>query len=327
MDKRLNTIMNLYGYKTNVTDFFETNSYKKLREVMLDNLPFGDLRRFSFDFYPLSEVLSSGKYVIDKHFGNLDLRVKYAKGDEFETRLVAMFGTNPKPDKYDDIIDFINNQIDLINVTAIPVSLNTNSDITGGYTSTSYFYGIDQMNEDYYKKLPVCIKGISLEGACNENVKCTYVHEMAHALINRHKYNINNYLNTETFSIFMEKVAAEDIDSSGELLDMKSFYRIIQSKNNMLDMEIRKFNEMDYTDILEDQKYIISTLHATALFQTYLKGSNKIKKEINSSLGKVIMGIDTLEEVLDHYDATLDRGTNIMKRQIKRYQTEIEKRR
>lgn len=326
MDKSFNTMMNLYGYETNVTDFFGTSSYKKLREVMLDNLPFGDLRRFDFDFYPLNEVKSSGKYVIDKHFGNLDLRVKSAKGDEFETRLVAMFGPNPKPDKYDDIIDFINNQIDFVRVTDIPVLLNT-ANTSGGFTSTTYFYGIDQMNEEYYKKLPVCIKNITLEGACNENIKCIYVHEMAHALINRHKYNIKNYLNTEAFSIFMEKVAASDIDPSGDLLDMKSFYRIILNKHNMLDMEIRKFNEVNYYDILEDEKYIISTLYATALFDTYLKGSNKLKKEIDSSLGKVIMGEDILENVLEYYDASLDRGSNIMKRQIKRYQSEIERRR
>lgn len=327
MDKKINCLMNLYGYEKNSTAYFDTNSYKKLREVMLNNLPYGDFRRFSFDFYPISEVLSSGKYVIDKHFGSLDLRVKYSKGDEFGTKLVAIFGPNPKPDKYDDIIDFINNQIDLIKVTDIPVSLNTSSNITTGYTSVTYFYEINQMNEKYFKKLPTCTRNISLEGMSNENLKTIYVHEMAHALINRHKNNVKNYLNAEAFSIFMEKVASRDIDPSGDLLDMKSFYRIVQCKHNMLDMEIRKFNETNYTDTLEYEKYIVSTLHATALFDTYSKGSNRLKKEIDSSLGRVITGESVLEDVLHHYEADLDRGANIMKRQIKKYQKEIEKRR
>lgn len=323
MNKQLNTIMNLYGYESYDTDYFETNDYKGLREEMLNNLPYGNLRRFNFKNYPLSDIVSAGKFVIDKHFGNLDLRVKYSNGDDFESRLIALFGPNSDPSKNDDIISYIENQIELVRVTDIPIHLNTNCDIPNGYTCVTYFYEIDKMNEDYFKKLPICTKEIGIEGMCNENIKCMYVHEMAHALINRHKKNIKNLLNTETFSIFMERVAANDLDSSGDLLDMKMFYRIVQCKNDMLHMELKKFNEKPFIELLENQRYLISTLLATSLFDTYFKGSNRLKKEIDFELGKVISGEAILEDVLDNYEASLDNGTKIMKRQIKKYQKEI----
>lgn len=320
----IKTKMFVDGYKTYETDYFNSASYRSLRTVMLEHLPLGDVERFHFDYTTKSEVISSGRFVIDKHFGTHDLRVRYSDGAEMESRLVAIFGPHPKPDKYDEIIGYINNQINLVRVTDIPVYLNCNHQ-TNGYVCTTFFYGNKDMEEEYFKKLPNCIGEIGLEGSCTDNTKCMYVHEMAHALINRHKGNIYNLLNREVFSIFMEKVAARDLDESGDLLDLKNFYRIIQNKHNMLDKEITEFNEGSLKRILENKMYIISTLYATALFDTYSKGSKKIQKEIDLSLGKVITGEDVLEDVLEHYEATLERGTRTMKRHIKRYHSEIEK--
>lgn len=319
------TLMLVEGFESYETNFFDSTSYKNLREYMLEYLPYGNMDRFHFDYVPKSEVISAGKFVIDKHFSNLDLKVRYTKGDDMESRLIAIFGPKPSPDKYDEIIDYIDNQIDLVKVTDIPINLNCTG-YTNGYVNTTYFYGIKDMKEEYYRKLPSCIKEIGLEGNCTDNTKCMYVHEMAHALINRHKGNIINLLNNEVFSIFMEKVAAEDLDESGELLDLKNFYRIIQTKYEILEREITEFQERNFRILLENEMYIISTLRATALFQTYTKGSKNLKREIESSLGKVTMDEDTLENVLKHYEASLDRGSRIMKRQIKSYHSKIGRR-
>lgn len=322
--KDIKTFMLIDGYKTYETDYFNSNSYKSLRNIMLECLPYGDMGRFHFDYISKSEVISSGKYVIDKHFCNLDLRVRYSRDDDMKSRLMALFGSNPKPDKYEEIINYVNNQIDLVRVTDIPVYLNCNNN-TNGYVATSYFYGTRDMEEEYFRNLPNCVREIGLEGNCTEDTKCVYVHEMAHALIDRYKGNINNLLNNEAFSIFMEKVAAKDLDESGELLGLKHLYRILQTKHNVLEKEMIEFNEGNLKNLIVNQKYIISTLHATALFHTYSKGSIKLKNEIDFSLGKVIMGEDILEDVLKRYEATLDKGSRIMKRQIKKYHSEIEK--
>ncbi len=321
--KRLQTIMLTSGSSSYETDYFNSNSYNSLRQTMHENLP---KRNYELNI-PLcskSEVINAGRYVIDKHFGNLDLRVRFADGDDMESQLHAIFGSNPAPDKYEDIIRYINNHISLLKVTNIPVSLNCNQE-TNGYVRSTIFYNPNDMEEEYFKNLPDCVSKIGLEGPCNENMKCMHVHEMAHALINRHKGSIQNLLNDEAFSIFMEKVAADDLDPDGKLLDFKTIIRLLQIKQNILDNEVLEYNESNFLGALQVKKYIISTLHATALFNTYSRSSKKIKKEIDTSLGKVICGEDTLESVLEHYEASLDRGTRIMNRQIKEYQKKIAK--
>ena len=314
----LKTEMLVYGYKTYETAYFDSNEYKKLRATMLEHLPKGDPNRFSFEFLPKNEILKAGRFVIDKHFGKFDLRVPFANGDDMETQLVSIFGKNPKPEQYDEIIDYINSQVDLVRVTNIPVYLNTGGS-KNGYVSTTYFYGNKIMEEDYFKKLPVCVREIGIEGNCDEEARCIYVHEMSHALLNRYKKNVRNKLNNEAFSIFMESVAADDLEPDKDFLDLKIFARILQTKQHVLKMELEKFKEESFLDILTDEKYILSTLHATALFDTYSKGSNKQKQAIDGALGEVITGTSVLENVFDYYGATLEKGSRIMQKQIQTY--------
>lgn len=320
--KSLKTRMLVGGYSDNETNYFDTSSYKKLRETMLDYLPKDNEEIFDFHLLPKSNVLQSGKFVIDKHFGKADLKVLYTNGDDLESKILVIFGHNPKPEQYDEIIDYINSQVDLVKVTDIPVYLTCNG-LKNGYVCTTYFYGYKVMEEDYFKKLPVCIREIGIEGGCNESTQCLYVHEMTHALVDRHKGAIRNLLNVEALSIFMEKVAALDLDQSGYLIDMENLERILQNKLCLLDREILKFRDERFMDILKDNTYIISTLGATALFDTYLKGSNKVRNEIDASIGRIISGEEVLEDVFNHYEASLEKGAKVMRKQIKKYHNEF----
>ena len=147
--KRLKVMMIKNGYTSYETDYFNSNSYRSLRKTMLENLPQSNYG-LNIPFCTKSEVINAGRYVIDKHFGNLDLRVKFADGDDMESQLYAIFGPNPTPDKYEDIIRYINNQIKLLRVTDIPVYLNC-SHKANGYVSSTYFYEINDIEEEYYK--------------------------------------------------------------------------------------------------------------------------------------------------------------------------------
>ena len=314
----LKTKMLVDGCLEYETDFFDTNAYKNLRTTMLDYLPTCNKKIFDFKLLPKSEILKAGRYVIDKHFGKIDLRVPFANGDELESKIVAIFGCNPKKEKYDNIINYINNQVELVRVTDIPVYLNTAAE-KNGYVFTTYFYENKIMGEDYYKKLPACVREIAIEGNCDDDAKSIYVHEMTHALVNRHKGNVRNLLNNEALSIFMEKVAAQDIDQSGFLLDIKNLNRILHNKHCLLDRELFIFRDELFKDILKDETYLLSTIQATALFNTYSKGSNKTRNEIDKAVGNIFTGEEVLEDVLDHYEASLEKGSKIMQRQIKKY--------
>ena len=316
--KEFKAEMVYYGYETYETDYFNTPSYRKLRSTLLDYLPYGDEERFKFKFLPKRKILNAGRYVIDKHFGKLDLRVPYSYGDDLESQIVAIWGKKPEPDKYDDIAEYVDTQCELIRVTDIPVRLATERSKNGRAVS-AWFYDTNDMEEDFYAKIPRCLHEIMLEGDCDEDTQCIYVHEMGHALIDRHKGNIRNKLNLETFSIFMEKVAASDLDDGNNLLELENFLRIIQTKHSMFKKEGFEFGETNPYAILNSSGYVLSTLHATALFNTYQKGSKKLQKEIDSSWGEVISGNAVLEDLLDHYEATPEKGAKIMQRQIKQF--------
>lgn len=316
--KEFKAAMAYYGYETYETDYFNTPSYRKLRATSLDYLPYGDEERFEFTFLPKRSILNAGRYVIDKHFGKLDLRVPYSYGDDLESQIVAIWGKKPEPDKYDDIAEYAETQCELVRVTDIPVRLATEQSKNGCAVS-AWFYDTDDMEEDFYAKIPSCLHEIILDGDCDEDTQCIYVHEMGHALINRHKGNIRNRLNKETFPIFMEKVAASDLNDENDLLELETFLRIIQVKHAMLEKEIMEFREEDPHHAIVQSGYVLSTLHATALFNTYQKGSKKLQKEIDSSWGEVISGNAVLEDLLDHYEATPEKGAKIMQRQIKQF--------
>jgi len=302
------------GYKTYESNYFDTESYRKFKHTILDHLPNDIIKKSTFTLYPKSQILQDGKYVIEKHFGDLDLKVPYTDGDDLYSSVVAKFGKDPQPEQYDNIIKYINNQIKLIKVTDIPVYLNR-YDIRGGRAMFDY---ISNLNE-FHKQMPMFLKEIQLDGDCDDLTAPFYVHEMSHALINRHKGTIKNLLNDEVFSIFMEKLAALDIDPGGYLLEVINLNRILNNKIAVIYKELNGFNEINFSQTIDAKTYLLSSLYATALFDLYLNGSDKLRNDIDIDLGDVISGRGVLEDVLDYYEATPEKGAKIMKKQIKKY--------
>lgn len=150
-------------------------------------------------------------------------------------------------------------------------------------------------------------------------LKTAYVHEMYHALLYRHKGSIENILNREFLSIFMELVASYDIDSSGTLLDLNLIYRFINNKWDILNKERNEFSsEKDIESIISRRTYILSTLEALALFSTYNSGSKRLKEEIDRSINQVLMGDGVIEDVINKYEATPEKGFIKAKKHIRR---------
>lgn len=317
-DKRIfDARMAYYGYKSYKSDFFATDEYAKLQACIINHLPVKNDPRLKFAFCDKSDVLSAGKYVIEKHFNDIDLRVFCTNGDDLYTQVIARFGEKPKEEECSEIIKYIKNHLSFIKVTDIPVELDALKSTQNGRVSSLMFYASSKVNKSFFKKLPVCVRKLELSGPCNINSYSNYVHEMMHALFNRNKRNKKNYLNDEALSIFMERVAAKDLEDSNNLLELRILKRILDIKNNILEKSKNEFLEQKPEDIITREKYIVSTLHATALFDTYNKGSKKSQKEMDTTIGEVLIGHGKLEEVFEKYDATLEKGSKILQRQIK----------
>lgn len=316
--KDLDRQLLLFGYSEFQTDFFDSASYKRLRETMLDYLPSQDVKITQTDFIPKSRVLQAGKFVMEKHFGTFDTRVPYTNGDDLESQLASLFGKKPEVEQYDSIIDYINSHVSLIPVTDVPLYLDLH-DSQNGCAVTTSFYRDDSVEDDFLKKVPVCISEIMINGNCNGISQCIYIHEMMHALIVSHKGSVQNLLCNEMPSIFMENVGAIDLDSSMELYHLDNFHRILSNKHIVLERDLLRYINKNFDTVLEDNTYLYSSLLVASLFHTYLRGSNKIRREIDQALGNVFMGNDVLENMLSHFEATPERGAKIMQKQIKDY--------
>ena len=130
---------------------------------------------------------------------------------------------------------------------------------------------------------------------------------------------IENELNREALSIFMERVAACDLINEDDFIDVIILDKLISTKYNMMKREYFKYNETDVNNKHINEIYLISSLYATALFDTYVKASNKGKIEIDLNVGRVLTGEIHLEELFDIYEASLEKGAKIMKKQLKKY--------
>lgn len=310
--------MLLYGYQEYTTNFFDTNEYKKLRYSAIDNLKVQQDSRLSFKFCPINDVLKAGKYIIKKHTQEINIRVPYTNNDHLTSRIVAKFGPDPKQKKYDKIVEFIKNEIELIKVTDIPVYLNTSSTPNGRCTFDA-FYNFQDLNKTFFEKLPVCLNEIALLGPCNENLKMTYIHELYHALLNRNKGSVYNKLHDETLSIFMEKVGALDLDDTKHLLTLRTLYRLLNLKECIMKKTYQEYIEEEALNILDYETYIISTLLATDLFHTYQKGSHKTKKEIDNAINQVLIGNGMLEDVFQKFEVNEEKGSALIRKQLNRF--------
>ena len=316
---KLECMMLFDGYTEYETDFFESEEYKKLRIAMLDGFPLIKDKRLNFKFCDKRELLRAGRYVVDKHCGGIDLKVPYTNGDDLETQLISRFGEKPSIENYDEILQYIKNNIELVRVTDLPLLLNVSKN-RNAYVSATWFYSFDDLDKSFFEKIPNCVHSINLSGPCDELAKTIYVHEMYHALLNRHKGSIKNLLDREFLSIFMEKVAAYDLDSLSNFLELKNLSRLLAIKMNILDKTYDEYKGINTNeDIIGYEMYIISGLLATDLFNTYLKGSNRLRHEIDNSINEVLMGNGVIEDVLSKYEVSLEKGSKIMRKQIKHF--------
>ena len=302
------------------SDFFDTDEYKALRHTTMDYLDKIRDKRIIFKLLPMSTVLKSGKFVVDKHTRGISIKVSYANSDLLKTEVIAKFGEEPKKYQYDEIIRFINENAERLDVTDIPVHYEQSKNALAGITAT-LFYNQSKEILPFYKKLGYNVSEITLTSSCNEFTSVAYIHELYHALLNRNKGSINNLLHNKALSIFMEKVAALDLDNSKDLLNKVKLCRLLDIKNYIMLKTKNDFYDNNHFDTITYETYIISTLLATALFDTYEHGTSQTQRNIDDAINKVLIGDGQLEDVFEKYDATEEKGSILVKKQIKEFHT------
>lgn len=136
----------------------------------------------------------------------------------------------------------------------------------------------------------------------------TYVHELGHILTESIPGYATDFYNKEVISIFLEKLAALELDSTGTLLKISErmrfahLYQMIKS--------LKKQSTLGFEQSLANSVYVNSTLLATCLFDKYQNGTLEEQKDIISSIQQVFDGQITVEDLLTAQGITLDQSKN-----------------
>ena len=177
------------------------------------------------------------------------------------------------------------------------------------------------------KETPIYMESIYLGDKYDKLSIGTYMHEITHALLDRHKGVVENYYNDEFLSIFMEKVSVDQIDTSSNnfLVKCSEVYRLANVKKLLGKVDMYKESSPNYKDSL---KYIQSSLYAGILFDKYSKATDVQKKAVLDQIKLVLNGKIKLHDFIKNQQLTIE-GEEVFEYidKIERYATELNERR
>ena len=161
---------------------------------------------------------------------------------------------------------------------------------------------------------PIIFEGISL---CNNLSLLSiplYTHEISHTQTESTPGYAEDYHNKEVISIFLEKVAALELDSTNHLLHLieKMRYRSLQENIKALNSFHNGDPTISFTAATESSMYIESTLKAEKLFDIYQNARKpKEKVRILSAIQNIFDGQMTVEELLQKNQVTAAKGADL----------------
>lgn len=173
---------------------------------------------------------------------------------------------------------------------------------------------------EYKKRVNISFSYIELGNQTDLRTYATYIHEIAHSQMECHKGYAKDYLNKEVITIFIEKLAALEIDPTGEILRaqerrrynyFKSNYNTLKKAEEIIRNDKTALTKFDEQALLGERITVQSTLLATKLFDIYQHSNEQIKNRILRSIQDVFDGKLTVEELLNKHQVNLSNSQEI----------------
>ncbi len=299
-----------YGYSKYDSDFFDSNDYNMLCNYFGEKLNINP-PIFYFNFFDKKNLIKYGKYFLNKHLGeDFNKKVRYIDYGSINNKIKDKFGLNPKKHEYEKVVDYIKKKSKFVNVYNIPITFLAGNDWSG--IAVTYEFNRLFDDSELLKKIPIIESHIMLD-PYDDLTKITYIHELYHMLSYKNKGYTDNYLYEELLSIFEEKV------SSMELGEKELDFENVESIYGLYDSLMYRTSSDDFYGIKEAQKYILGYTLSENLFHEYSNGNNKIKKEIDNYIKKIISGKIKLEDLIEHFNLTPEEGAKLTIDNYKRY--------
>jgi len=301
--------MALYGYETYGTDFFNTKEYEELiiefikdktKEEYNDNLSYRKLKL----------IKENAKNILIAQTKDINRLVPFISNpSKKEYKFTAKYGEADE-ENYDLYIEYLKRHTKFIDVTELPIKWK-HKNMKNGLINKIYEQTTDI---EKIKSFPIIFTDIRIMNQSNDLTVSVLNHEMTHALLGRNKGIINNMLHDELLPIYMEFLAAYNLDDTEKLLKKALKERILIVKSQIIEKYLNEFNGFITP---EESTYIDSTLYAIALFETYKNSSNKAKESITREVNKTLNGDRTLDGTLEALDITEEEGSKIMIKKLK----------
>ena len=173
-------------------------------------------------------------------------------------------------------------------------------------------------NKELLKDLNIYFLGINLSYNITDKLIPIYIHEIVHTQLESNKGIVTDIKNREVLSIFIELLYTYQHNKNKYEYFLNQRLNELMSNFNRVCKYIFQNKEKDtcYVIILS---YLVSTIKALKLLDTYLNSNKLVKKEIMKSIQNVFDADNSLEEFLDEYEIDYDNSldSKVLSRIIK----------
>lgn len=269
---------------------FIVHGYRFIDESVVKNKNFQKCLELlpSLSFYRTSPIKKElipmiSERIIDTHFKRIDQGVLFLEEEEFH-RIYKDY--LPPIEEY---MNIISKKAKRVSIYHLPIHYREGNSMQGEIKKLL----IDTEKVELLQSYHLIFSGIELGNQIDYLSPPTHCHEITHGLIEKNKGSIENYLNAEVLSMWMEKLAA--LDMSEGLLRVIETNRLaaLKERTNSL-----KSKEVILEEDLESYQYLYSGFLAEQLFTLYLEGNRFIRKQLESEIAKVFQGDLILEDLL-----------------------------
>ncbi len=301
----------ILGYKGKYVPNTELKGYDQVISILSTLPQIGLVNRPAIT---LDDVITGSKQFYGKYFTVHDIAHVSIKTVEEKSKEFINLQSGA------ELASRFNSLTTMINPFDLPITLIEGNSMAGQTQKPL----IVSAAPGYKGKVVIPFSGISLGENLTDLSIATHIHEVAHTQTESIPGYAENYENKEVISIFLEKLAALELDSTGELLRMseRMRYRYLLDMINKIKLTPR-YRQMGITiteeDLINASSYINATLIATKLFDIYQKArKQKERDKMLRGIQQIFDGQITVEQFLSSYNITLaqSKDINLIKRHI-----------
>lgn len=216
----------------------------------------------------LEEVRELTKIFCQKYFSLSD--ISYVSLDQIQSNMEFISTSKSTSELYDRV----NSLLVKINPLDLPINFVDGHSMVGEIQKPILM----ALKESKGDNRQVYFSHINLGKQLTQLSAATLIHEIAHSQQEQNIGYAEDYLNKEIISIFLEKVAALEMDPTGELLRISELTRFNDTLNHYYSLSLKKgiiSGKKDAKDLL----YIKSTFYAEKLFDMYLNERKQKNKD------------------------------------------------